>query len=149
MQFSGAFLLDSFAPGRHHVCRNRSYTNMGAGTYIMLTMEAAGAVLIVAVGIGMLVLLCCAALIYAKTHLVPHSDCRRFNEGVKLQVDELFEKFKHRGKQAGGRVRGAQKKIEAEEAEAEAEAEGATRIPTAPVSNFEEIRRRVANGRGY
>jgi len=41
----------------------------------MLTLEGAGALLLVCVGVGILVILCCAALIFARTHLSPHADC--------------------------------------------------------------------------
>jgi len=41
----------------------------------MLTLEGAGSLLLVCVGVGILVILCCAALILARTHLSPHADC--------------------------------------------------------------------------
>ncbi len=70
----------------------------------MLTLEAAGAVLLVCLGVGVLVVLSCAALIFAKTKLAPHADCRRFNAAIALEVAELHEKFNHRGKVRGGRA---------------------------------------------
>jgi len=41
----------------------------------MLTLEGAGSLLLVCLGVGILVILCCAALIFARTHLAPHADC--------------------------------------------------------------------------
>jgi len=80
----------------------------------MLTLEAAGALLLVCLGVAILVVFCCAALIFARTKIAPHADCKGFMDKQSIQIDELFEKFKHRGKQAGGRARGAQKIEEAE-----------------------------------
>jgi len=71
----------------------------------MLSMEGAAATLLVCLGVAILVLVCCAALIFSKTKLAPHADCRRFNEGLALQVDELFDKMKHRTKVGAGRKR--------------------------------------------
>lgn len=87
----------------------------------MLTLEGAGAVLLVCLGVAILVFFACAALIFARTKIVPHGDCKRLINALALQVDELNEKFKHRAKQAGGRIRGAQRAREAEEEEAEPE----------------------------
>lgn len=62
----------------------------------------------------MLLFFGCAAMILARTKIAPHADCKIFQDKQAIQIDELFEKFKHRGKQAGGRARGAQKIEEAE-----------------------------------
>lgn len=70
----------------------------------MLTLEAAGAMLLVFSGVGVMVVLSCAALIFAKTKLAPHADCRRFNAAIAIEVAELHEKFNHRGKVRGGRA---------------------------------------------
>jgi len=43
----------------------------------MLTLDGAGALLLVCLGLCLLVVSCCAALIFARTRLAPHADCKR------------------------------------------------------------------------
>ncbi len=106
----------------------------------MLTMEAAGALLLVCLGVALLLFFGCMALIFARTKIAPHSDCKRITDALVLQVDELNEKFKHRGKQAGGRLRGAQK---VDEAEAAAQAEPVPAVQH-QTSDFQRIVREHA-----
>jgi len=99
----------------------------------MLTLEAAGSVLLVCLGVGVLTVLCCAALIIARTHLAPHADCSRIHDVHSIALDELADKFKRRQKQAGGRSK-AKTPEEPEEEEVELPA-------LKPLTNFEKIKR--------
>jgi len=71
----------------------------------VLTLEAAGALLLVCLGVAILLFFGCAAMIFARTKIAPHADCKLFMDKQATQIDELYEKFKHRGKVAGGRAR--------------------------------------------
>jgi len=42
----------------------------------MLTLEGAGSLLLVCLGVSILVIFCCAALIIARTRVAPHADCQ-------------------------------------------------------------------------
>jgi len=43
----------------------------------MLTLEGAGSLLLVCLGLCALVVCCCAVLIVARTRIAPHADCKR------------------------------------------------------------------------
>jgi len=72
----------------------------------MITLESAAALLMVSTGLTLLIIISCAALQYSRVRLAPHSDCKRFNAQLTLQVDDLIEKFKHQGRLKGGRASG-------------------------------------------
>jgi len=72
-------------------------------------------------------------MLYAKVRVAPHVDCAREMATMSLQLDEVRDTLKRRGKQAGGIVRGKQKEAAAAEAEEEEVPKGLT--------NFEKIKR--------
>jgi len=100
----------------------------------MLTLEAASALLITMLGASVLVVACMGAMIYAKVRVAPHVDCAREMAAMSLQLDEVRETLRRRGKQAGGIVRGNQKKAEAAEEQETPAGE----------TNFERIKREHA-----
>jgi len=55
----------------------------------MLTLEGAGSLLLVCLGVGILVILCCAALIFARTHLAPHADCHHEISSIKGTLENV------------------------------------------------------------
>jgi len=83
-------------------------------------MEAAGAILLVCLGVSVLVIGCCAALIVARTRIAPHADCKRLNDALAISIDELQEKFKHRQKMSAARIKHLAKETEPEEVEVKA-----------------------------
>jgi len=110
----------------------------------MLTLEAAGALLLVLLGACALLFTGCLALIYARTKLVPHADCRRFNAALALEVQDLADKWKHRGKVAGGQASRAKKPGPAAEVEEEPE----VKAPGGG-AEFEAVATQLAQRRGF
>lgn len=72
----------------------------------MLTVSDASAMLLVALGMALLVLLCCAALIWAKTHFAPHSDCKVALSAMDLKLDDVIGRQKKIQKSTSGQLGG-------------------------------------------
>jgi len=106
---------------------------------IVLSLESAGVLLLVCVAMSVLTIGCCAALIFAKTRLVPHGDCARRIQSVELDLGTLAETVKHHSKTRAGRTRRTKEEKEEEEAE--------VAEPTV-LSGMEKIRADLANSRG-
>jgi len=102
----------------------------------MLSLESAGVLLLVCCGVAAVVVGCSAALIFARSHLVPHGDCARRINSVELDLGVLSETVKHHSKTRAGRARTA--KAEREEPE--------TPEPE-PENGMERIRNQLANSR--
>lgn len=80
----------------------------------MLTVSDASAMLLVALGMALLVLLCCAALIWAKTHFAPHSDCKVALSAMDLKLDDVIGRQKKIQKSSSGQLGGRPKAPERE-----------------------------------
>jgi len=73
----------------------------------MLTVSDASAVLLVCFGIGVMVMLCCAALIWSRTHFAPHGDCKKALSAFAGILEEVTQRqktlIKRKSGEAGGR----------------------------------------------
>jgi len=73
----------------------------------MLTVSQASAFLLVCLGIGVLVILCCAALIWARTHFAPHVDCAKQLSAFSGMLEDVLQRqktlIKKKSGEAGGR----------------------------------------------
>ena len=73
----------------------------------MLTVADASAVLLVLVGVAVLVILCCAALIWARTHFAPHADCKKELSAFAGLLEEVIQRqkslIKRKSGESGGR----------------------------------------------
>jgi len=72
----------------------------------MLTVADASAVLLVCLGVGVLVLLCCAALIWARTQFAPHADCKKELSAFAGLLEEITLRQKTLIKRKSGEVGG-------------------------------------------
>jgi len=87
----------------------------------MLTVADASAVLLVLVGVAVLVILCCAALIWARTHFAPHADCKKELSAFRGMLEEVMIRqkalVKRKSGEAGGRPPARSVEVPAETAE--------------------------------
>jgi len=72
----------------------------------MLTVSQASAFLLVCLGIGVLVILCCAALIWARTHFAPHVDCAKQLSSFSGMLEDIDQRQKTLMKRKSGELGG-------------------------------------------
>lgn len=65
----------------------------------MITLEAAGSLLLVCVGLAVLVLAACASMMWARTRIAPHSDCQRVQAAFLARLEDLEARLSKRQKQ--------------------------------------------------
>jgi len=92
----------------------------------MLTVSDASALLLVGSGVGVLVLLCCAALIWARTHFAPHSDCKVALSAMDLKLDDVIGRQKKIQKSSSGQQGGRPRSPVEQESAPSLLSEGAT-----------------------
>jgi len=73
--------------------------------YQLITLEAAGAILTVCVGLAILVIVAAGALTWLKTRVAPHADCLSVNDALLARMDAYEERAKRAAKSPGGIAR--------------------------------------------
>jgi len=68
----------------------------------LITVADASAVLLLCLGLALLVVGCCAALILARTRLAPHADCKRTLAQFEGILGEVIERQKRAQKTKAG-----------------------------------------------
>jgi len=81
--------------------------------YQLITLEAAGAILTVCVGLAILVIVAAGALTWLKTRVAPHADCLSVNDALLARMDAYEERAKRAAKSPGGIARQQGKNIPA------------------------------------
>jgi len=71
----------------------------------VITLEAAGAILTVCVGLALLVIVAAAVLTWLKTRVAPHADCKSHNDSLLARMDAYEERVKRAAKSPGGIAR--------------------------------------------
>lgn len=94
----------------------------------MLTVADASAVLLVCVGLAVLVMMCCAALIWSRTHFAPHADCKKELSAFAGLIEEVIQRQKALIKRKSGEAGGRPAATRELPAAAEAAAGGTTRL---------------------
>jgi len=64
----------------------------------VITLEAAGSLLLVCTGLAILVLVACAAMMWARTKIAPHSDCEVVQAGFTSRLEDLEARLSKRQK---------------------------------------------------
>jgi len=109
----------------------------------MLTLEGAGSLLLVCLGLCVLVVSCCAALIVARTRVAPHADCKREIYALQGTLENVVAWQKKAQKRAAG---AAPPKVP--ERDTEAEPEPTERITDEQLERNAQKRLRGMLGKG-
>jgi len=71
----------------------------------VITLEAAGAILTVCVGLSLLVVVAAGVLTWLKTRVAPHADCLSVNDALLKRMDGFEDRQKRAAKSPGGIAR--------------------------------------------